>query len=398
MHRWPNVAVIMTGTTKPVAKLVRHEKKGAHGAPPPARSRAKGSPPLGKLGAARVRRGTRVPATGFGAVGPVYPTDATGEPERVKIEVSDEHAGSRLDQFLTAHLADTTRSQIQRLIKDGRAHVDTRPGRASTPVHSGSVVQLEIPPPVATAPHAEALPLDVVYEDGDLIVVNKPAGMVVHPAAGHPDGTLVNALLHRVTDLSGVGGELRPGIVHRLDRGTSGLIVVAKNDLAHAELSRQFKDREVEKEYAALVWGLVQQGRRIDLPIGRDAVDRKKISARSRRAREAVTRVTKAEHLEGVSLIRVAIATGRTHQIRVHLSAIGHPIVGDPAYGGKKRHPPPHLRAVQRLERPFLHAARLAFTHPRDGRRIELSRGLADDLQTVVDDIREVTKRRRADR
>ena len=322
----------------------------------------------------------------------------TGDQKLVKIEVSDEHAGSRLDQFLTAHLSDTTRSQVQRLIKDGHAKVDARPGRASTPVHSGNLVQLEIPAPVPTTPHGEALPLDVIYEDRDLIVVNKPAGMVVHPAPEHQNGTLVNALLHHVTDLSGIGGEIRPGIVHRLDRGTSGLMVVAKHDRAHTDLARQFKEREVEKEYVALVWGLVQQGRRIDLPIGRDSVDRKKISARSRRAREAVTRVIKAEHFDGVSLIRVAIATGRTHQIRVHLSAIGHPVVGDATYGGKKRPPPSHLRMMQRLERVFLHSARLAFKHPRDQRRIEFSSQLAEELQMVVEEIRDVTTRRRTDR
>ena len=201
-------------------------------------------------------------------------------------------------------------------------------------------------------------------------------------------GTVVNALLHHVDDLSGIGGELRPGIVHRLDRGTSGVMIAAKNDAAHQELSRQFHDREVEKEYIALVWGLVQQGRRIDAPIGRDPGDRQKMSTRARRARSAVTRVVRAEHLRGVSLLQVAIATGRTHQIRVHLSAIGHPIVGDPTYGGVHRHVANDVRAVQRLERPFLHAARLAFTHPTDGRRLEFSSPLPDDLQSVLDDIR----------
>ena len=176
--------------------------------------------------------------------------------------------------------------------------------------------------------------MPVLYEDADLLVVNKPAGMVVHPAAGHSSGTLVNALLHHVDDLSGIGGELRPGIVHRLDKGTSGVMVVAKHDAAHEALARQFADREVDKEYVALVWGVVQAGRRIDLPIGRDPNDRQKMSARSRRARSAVTRITRAQHLKGVTLCQVAIATGRTHQIRVHLSAIGHPIVGDATYGG----------------------------------------------------------------
>tara|TARA_B100000686_G_scaffold110382_1_gene117536 strand:- start:5599 stop:6483 length:885 start_codon:yes stop_codon:yes gene_type:complete len=284
-----------------------------------------------------------------------------------------------------------TRSQIQKLIKDGQVTIDTKLVRASTTVHTDNIVTIEFPPAVPAKPKAEPLPIDIVHEDSDVIVVNKPAGMVVHPAAGHPDGTLVNALIHHVHDLSGIGGELRPGIVHRLDRGTSGLIVIAKHDQAHANLAKQFKDRKVEKEYTVLVWGVVQQGRRIDLPIGRDPLDRKKISTRSRRAREAVTRVVGAEHLDGVSFLKVTIATGRTHQIRVHLSAIGHPIVGDPTYGGKKRHPPAHLRLLQRLDRPFLHASRLVFTHPNDGTPVDLSCELPEDLQAVIGEVRTIT-------
>jgi 23S rRNA pseudouridine1911/1915/1917 synthase len=164
-------------------------------------------------------------------------------------------------------------------------------------------------------------------------------------------------------------------------------MVVAKNDRAHQELSRQFRDREVEKEYVALVWGVVHAGRRIDAPIGRDPRDRQKMSTRARRSREAVTRVTSARHFKGVSLLKVAIATGRTHQIRVHLSAIGHPIVGDAVYGGVRRRVPANLRAVQRLERPFLHATRLCFTHPADGRRVEFDSPLPPDLESVLDDI-----------
>jgi len=221
-----------------------------------------------------------------------------------------------------------------------------------------------------------------------VVVLDKPAGMVVHPAAGHSGGTLVNALLHHVKDLSGVGGELRPGIVHRLDRGTSGVMVAAKHDRAHQELSRQFSSREIDKEYIALVWGLVQAGRRIDDAIGRDPQHRQKMSTRARRARSAVTRVTFAHHLEGVSLLKVAIATGRTHQIRVHLSAIGHPVVGDATYGGVRRRVTQKLRPVLRLERPFLHAARLAFTHPVDARRVEFESPLPLDLQSVLDEIR----------
>ena len=318
--------------------------------------------------------------------------------EHLTLEVSDEGTGYRVDQFLVSHLGHMTRSQIQKLIKDGRVTIDNKIVRASTTVHTNNIVTLEIPPAVPAKPKAEPLPIDIVHEDSDVIVVNKPAGMVVHPAAGHPDGTLVNALIHHVSDLSGIGGELRPGIVHRLDRGTSGLIVIAKHDQAHADLANQFKNRKVEKEYTVLVWGLVQQGRRIDLPIGRDRLDRKKISTRSRRAREAVTRVAGAEHLDGVSFLKVTIATGRTHQIRVHLSAIGHPIVGDPTYGGKKRHPPAHLRLLQRLERPFLHASRLLFTHPNDGTPVDLSCELPEDLQAVINDVRTIADERRPHR
>jgi 23S rRNA pseudouridine1911/1915/1917 synthase len=197
-------------------------------------------------------------------------------------------------------------------------------------------------------------------------------------------------LLHHIADLSGIGGEKRPGIVHRLDRGTSGLIVVAKHDSAHEELARQFHDREVEKQYIALVWGTVQAGRRIDAPIGRDPTDRKKMSARARRAREAVTRIVRVEHLgPAITLAQVAIQTGRTHQIRVHLSAIGHPVVGDPLYGGVHRRVPGDLKPVARLDRPFLHAAKLAFTHPADGRHLEFTSDLPDDLQRVLDQLRE---------
>jgi 23S rRNA pseudouridine1911/1915/1917 synthase len=187
--------------------------------------------------------------------------------------------------------------------------------------------------------------------------------------------------------LSGIGGEMRPGIVHRLDRGTSGLMVVAKHDAAHQELSRQFHDREVEKEYLALVWGVVQAGRRIDAAIGRDPKERQRMSARAKHARHAVTRITRALHLPGLTLCQVAILTGRTHQIRVHLSGIGHPIVGDSVYGGIRRRVSADIKAVQRLERPFLHAARLAFTHPSDGRRMEFTAPLPPDLQSVMDDL-----------
>ena len=307
---------------------------------------------------------------------------------RHEFTVGHSDEGTRLDLYLAAVAAGRSRSQIQRLIKEGHVRIGDRQARANTEVRAGEVVVVEVPAPRPAAPEAEPLPLEVVYEDRDLVVVDKPAGMVVHPGAGHAQGTLVNALLYHVEDLSGIGGEQRPGIVHRLDRGTSGLLVVAKHDAAHRALSRQFHDREIEKQYTALAWGVVHAGRRIDLPIGRDPVHRQKMSARARRARSAVTRLVSAEQIGGVSLVGVAIATGRTHQIRVHLSAIGHPVVGDHDYGGVRRHVPAPLRAELRLERPFLHAARLVLHHPVDARKMEFVSPLPSDLQEVLDDLR----------
>ena len=321
---------------------------------------------------------------------------------RTTITVPEDSGGVRLDRFLTSVLGDQSRSHIQKLIKDGMVRVAGREAKANQQVKIGQAILVEVPEAVDAAPHAEALPLPILYQDQDVIVIDKPAGMVVHPAAGHSSGTLVNALLHHATDLSGIGGEKRPGIVHRLDRGTSGLMVVAKNDRAHGELARQFHDRGVEKEYIALVWGEVMAGRRIDAPIGRDPVNRKKMSAvvgdrggprvgaKARRSRDAVTRIVRAEHFgRTLTLVQVAIHTGRTHQIRVHLSAIGHPVVGDPLYGGVHRRVPGDLRAVTHLERPFLHAARLMFHHPGDGRPMEFTSELPADLQGVLDELRE---------
>jgi 23S rRNA pseudouridine1911/1915/1917 synthase len=297
----------------------------------------------------------------------------------------------RLDRFLASTLA-LSRSQLQRLIKDGCVLVAGRPGKSNQPVKTGQEIAIDVPELIEAAPTPEDLPLPIVYQDKDLIVVDKPAGMVVHPAAGHESGTLVNALLHHVDDLSGIGGEKRPGIVHRLDKGTSGLMVVAKHDRSHEELARQFAQREVEKEYLALAWGEVMAGRRIDAAIGRDPSNRKKMASESnrvRRTRAAVTRVVRAEHFGRVlTLVQVAIHTGRTHQIRVHLSAIGHPIVGDALYGGVHRRVPGDIRAVSRLDRPFLHSARLVFTHPDDGRRMEFLSAMPADLQNVLDDLR----------
>ena len=307
----------------------------------------------------------------------------------VEFTVPSDFSGQRLDRFLVSILEGRSRSQVQKLIVDGHVTIAGRDIRPNLSVRDGERVTVEIPDVTPATMAGEALPLEIVYQDADLAILNKPAGLVVHPGAGHPSGTLVNALLHHITDLSGIGGESRPGIVHRLDRGTSGVMVIAKNDAAHRELSRQFQDREVEKEYVALVCGVVQAGRRIDAAIGRDPANRQKMSARAKHARSAVTRITRAHHLPGVTLCQVAIHTGRTHQIRVHLSAIGHPIVGDSVYGGMRRRVAGDLRAILRLERPFLHAERLAFTHPRDQRRMEFTVPLPADLMSVLEDLPE---------
>jgi 23S rRNA pseudouridine1911/1915/1917 synthase len=304
---------------------------------------------------------------------------------RITLTVDADAGGERLDRYLAGEIPNHSRSQVQRLIDDGHVAVKrVKVTKANVQLRAGDQIDVVLPEVVPATPVAQDIPVEILFSDADVVVVNKPAGMVVHPAAGNPDGTLVNALLHAVPDLSGIGGEARPGIVHRLDKGTSGVMVVAKHDRAHRELSRQFQDREIDKEYVALVWGLVQQRKRIDASIGRDPKNRQKMSTRATRAREAVTRVTWARDLRGLSLLRVAITTGRTHQIRVHLNAIGHPIVGDALYGGVHRRVPGQFRAVQRLTRPFLHAERLAFTHPGTGERMAFVAPLPADLEAVL--------------
>ncbi|MFI5179466.1 MAG: RluA family pseudouridine synthase [Vicinamibacterales bacterium] len=298
----------------------------------------------------------------------------------ISLVTASEDAGRRLDQFLTARLPELSRARVQRLIADGHVRIARgriRPGLALKP---GVTVEVEIPEPAPATPQPEALPLSVLYDDADMVVIDKPAGMVVHPAAGHARGTLVNALLHHVGGLSGIGGEMRPGIVHRLDRGTSGVMVVAKHDRAHRALAQQFHDRAVGKEYVALVWGAMSAGRTFEAPIGRDPRHRHRMSSRARRARAAVSEVVGVERYRGVSLVRVRIGTGRTHQIRVHLSEAGHPVVGDAVYGGARKTLPAHLSPLAGLDRPFLHAARLTLAQPTTGQRLSFEAPLAPDL------------------
>jgi 23S rRNA pseudouridine1911/1915/1917 synthase len=306
--------------------------------------------------------------------------------------VDPAEAGVRLDVWLVGAAPELSRARVQALIADRHVLVDGHAARASARVRGGESVSLTIPALVAAAPGPEDIPLRVIYEDKRLLVIDKPAGLVVHPGAGQAQGTLVNALLHLVKDLSGVGGVLRPGIVHRLDRGTSGLLVVAKDDETHRALVRQFAGRMVEKEYLALVHGRPKANTgTIDLPIGRDPVHRQRMSVRAPRGRPARSDYAVVEALDGAALLRVRIHTGRTHQIRVHLASLGHPVAGDPAYGGTRApsaRRPEAKAALQGLSRPALHAARLSFTHPETGLRLTFESVLPEDLTNLLATLR----------
>jgi 23S rRNA pseudouridine1911/1915/1917 synthase len=315
--------------------------------------------------------------------------DATRAPAtRHELSVDAQGAGERLDAFLARRLPELSRARYQALILSGHVQLDGHQARASARLRAGQRIQLEVPPPAPAAPGPEALPLDVVYEDPALLVVDKPAGLVVHPAAGRATGTLVNALLHHASGLSGVGGVLRPGIVHRLDRGTSGLLVVAKSDAAHRALARQFAGRSVEKRYLAVVLGVPRPARgAIDRPIGRDPVHRRRMSVRAPRVRSARSEYEVVEAFDGAALVTVRILTGRTHQIRVHLASLGHPVAGDATYGGTRT--PPARRAASRaalaaVDRPALHAARLAFDHPTTGARLAFESPLPADIAGLL--------------
>ena len=293
-----------------------------------------------------------------------------------QLTATSEHAGVRLDAFLSAD-GRLSRSQAARLIEEGRVTVDGRPAAKSCRVAEGQQVTVDIPEGTDTAVEAQDIPLDVVYEDGDVIVVNKPTGLVVHPAPGHPDGTLVNALLHHCGDsLSGIGGEKRPGIVHRIDRDTSGLIIAAKNDAAHLALSAQLKDHSLSRTYECLVTGnMKQDSGTVDAPIGRSSADRKKMAVVPT-GRRAVTHWEVVARYPGVTHLRCRLETGRTHQIRVHMAYIGHPILGDTVYGAKK--PVPGLTGQ------CLHAAGLRFVHPRTGEPVELHCPLPPEFTAML--------------
>jgi 23S rRNA pseudouridine1911/1915/1917 synthase len=311
----------------------------------------------------------------------------------ILISVEAEEAGGRLDQFLTTRLNTLSRARVQELIAEGKVLVDDAAAKASLKLRGGE--RVSVLGEVQRAPLkavAEEIPLDIVYEDDDLAVINKPAGMMVHAGAGATDdarnrGTLVNALLHHMRSLSGVGGELRPGIVHRLDKETSGLILVAKNDEAHRKLSAQFAAREVKKKYVALVHGWVKKDSgTMNQSISRDRLRRTRMTTRGEGGRAAVTHYKVVRRLDTkfgkFTLLDVKIDTGRTHQIRVHVAAMGHPVVGDTMYGAPKQ--ARGKSAVISLPRNFLHAAELEFRHPRTGESIGLKTELPEELREFL--------------
>ena len=300
-------------------------------------------------------------------------TTPTGSARR---ELTADASGERLDRFVQARCPDLSRSRCAALIREGFVRLNGQAARPATTVHAGDIVRVLVPPPAPSTLVAQAMPLTVVYEDGQLLVIDKPAGLTVHPAPGHPDRTLVNALLALVPDLPGIGGTQRPGIVHRLDKDTSGLIVVAKTDAAHASLTRQLKERRVKKTYLALVTGVMRNDDgEIDAPIARHPTHRKRMAVVTG-GRDALTRYHVAARLPGHTLVEAYPVTGRTHQVRVHLASLGHPLLADPTYG----------KASPLLDRHFLHAARLGFQLPPDEQQwVEFTAPLPADLQAALD-------------
>ena len=311
--------------------------------------------------------------------------DTSGTEQRFEFTVDVFDSDLRLDVWLHRQMPDRSRVFLQKLIREGHVELHN-PRPIATPklnyrMQPGDRVKVTVPPAVPTHVEPEEMPLDVLYEDVDLIVLNKPPGLVVHPAVGHWEHTLVNALLHHCRgQLSGIGGVERPGIVHRLDQDTSGCIVVAKNDTAHHRLQDQFQSRDVQKVYLAFVWGVPGMAKgRIQASIGRSPFHRQKMAVLSEGGREAVTDYEVQRVFKDISLVRCTLHTGRTHQIRVHLASIGHPIVGDNLYGRSRKHP-----LTQLVKRQMLHAHILAFHHPRTNKRLEFSAPLPQDMEELI--------------
>lgn len=300
------------------------------------------------------------------------------------IKVTAQESGERIDALLAHSLSELSRSAIQRLLEEGRVSVDGRPLKKNHKCRAGECYEISLPQPEISELVAQDIPLDVVYEDEDLIVVNKARGMVVHPAPGHADGTLVNALLHHCAgSLSGIGGEQRPGIVHRIDKDTSGLLIVAKNDFAHQALSAQLSDRSLSRVYEAVVRGNFREDEGIiDRPIGRHPTDRKRMAVTEKNSRHALTHWRVLERYRGYCHVQCRLETGRTHQIRVHMASIGHPLLGDFVYGA----PSPE----KGLEGQCLHARELKFIHPRTGEAVHLMTELPEYFTGVLGKLGEV--------
>ena len=298
--------------------------------------------------------------------------------EILTLQPNKEDAGRRVDAWLAANLDDVTRSAAARLLEEGRVTCGGKALAKNYKLTGAETLKVALPEPEPVDVAPQDIPLDVVYEDGDVIVVNKPKGLVVHPAPGHPDGTLVNALLYHCGDsLSGIGGELRPGIVHRIDRDTSGLIIAAKNDAAHQCLAAQLQDHTLARVYRCIVVGnLREDAGTVDAPIGRHPNERKKMAVTSQNSRPAVTHWEVLARYRAYTHIRCKLETGRTHQIRVHMAHLGHPILGDTVYGAKK--------PVPGLQGQCLHAVGLRFRHPRTGELVELSCGLPEEFEAQL--------------
>ena len=301
--------------------------------------------------------------------------------EILTLQPNKEDAGTRIDAWLAANLEDMTRSAAQRLLEEGSVTKDGKALAKNYKLTGAETLEVSLPDPEPVDVVPQNIPLDIVFEDGDVIVVNKPKGLVVHPAPGHPDGTLVNALLYHCGDsLSGIGGELRPGIVHRIDRDTSGLIIAAKNDFSHQKLAAQLQDHTLARIYHCIVIGnLREDSGTIDAPIGRHHTDRKKMAVVAN-GRNAVTHWRVLERYQGFTYVECRLETGRTHQIRVHMAHTGHPILGDTVYGNKK--------PVPGLQGQCLHAVGLRFLHPRSGEPVELHCGLSEEFEEQLRKLR----------